>query len=78
MSSLVPTVTALRKKLAAEAKRGIIGSRAVNRAQDGMVASLGEQFGETGRTAAVPPKEPKPPLRALTVEDVNKALPPLL
>ena len=54
-------------------KRGIIGSRAVNRAQDGMVASNWVNNLETGRTWQFS-KETEAAIEALTVEDVNKAL----
>lgn len=57
----------------AEAKRGIIDHRAVNRAQDDYLAESWVKFLDTGKTFAYS-KEFEDAVEALTVEDVNRAL----
>ena len=56
-----------------EAKRGMIENRAVNRAQDGMLAAGWTSNLEMGRTWTFS-KETEDAIRALTVKDVNAAI----
>lgn len=57
----------------AEAKRGLIETRAVNRAQDGILAANWVNYLEVGKTFAFS-KATEDAIRALTVEDVNAAI----